>query len=221
MKILLAEDDKFLAQGLSLILRDNGYAVDLASTGPEADMALTVNEYDLLILDLGLPKMDGLEVMQKMRSRGRSTPILILTARDRLEDRVMGLDLGANDYITKPFELPELEARIRALLRKDLWSNKTEVTFSKLHFNTVTRVATIDGATLELTARELAVLECLLQRIGRLVSKDQLAASLSNWDEDLSFNALGITVHRLRKKLEQGGITVRAVRGLGYRLETL
>lgn len=221
MKILLAEDDKYLAQGLSMILRDNGYAVDLAMTGPEADVALSVSEYDLLILDLGLPKMDGLEVMQRMKNRGISTPILILTARDRLEDRVQGLDLGANDYITKPFELPELEARVRALLRKDLWANRTEVTFSRLHFNTVSRTATVNSIPLDFTARELAVLECLLQRVGRLVSKDQLAASLSNWDEDLSFNALGITIHRLRKKLEQHQITIRAIRGLGYRLETL
>lgn len=221
MKILLAEDDRFLAEGLSMILRDNGYAVDIAPTGPEADLALSVSEYDLLILDLGLPKMDGLEVMRRVRSRACSIPILILTARDRLEDRVAGLDLGANDYITKPFELPELEARVRALLRKDLWSNRTEVRFSKLEFNTVTRVARIDEQPLELSARELAVLECLLQRVGRLVNKDQLAASLSSWEEDLSHNALGITVHRLRKKLEQFGITVRAIRGLGYRLETI
>lgn len=220
MKILLAEDDKFLGEGLSMILRDNGYAVDLVMTGPEADLALSVAEYDLLILDLGLPKMDGLEVMRRARSRACAIPILILTARDGLEDRVAGLDLGANDYIGKPFELPELEARIRALLRKDLWSNRMEVSFSKLHFNTLTRVATIDGQPLELSARELSVLECLLQRLGRLVNKDQLAASMSSWDEDLSYNALGITIHRLRKKLEPFGITVRAVRGLGYRLET-
>lgn len=220
MKILLAEDDKFLAEGLSMILRDNGYAVDLALTGSEADIALSIAEYDLLILDLGLPKMDGLEVMRRVRSRACAIPILILTARDGLEDRVAGLDLGANDYISKPFELPELEARIRALLRKDLWSNRTEVSFSKLQFNTVSRVANIDGQPLELSARELSVLECLLQRVGRLVNKDQLAASMSSWEEELSYNALGITIHRLRKKLEPFGITVRAVRGLGYRLET-
>ncbi len=220
MKILLAEDDKLLAEGLSMILRDNGYMVDLASTGTDADYALTVSEYDLLILDLGLPKMDGLEVMRRMRSRGLSIPVLVLTARDSIEDRVAGLDCGANDYIGKPFEIPELEARIRALLRKDHWANRTEVSLGKLDFNTVSRVASVEGTPLELSARELALLECLLQRLGRLVNKEQLATLLSSWDEEITLNALGISVHRLRKKLEPHGITVRAIRGLGYRLET-
>lgn len=219
MRILLAEDDRFLADGLSLVLKDGGYAVDVAATGIDADSALTQVPYDLLILDLGLPKLDGMELLKRIRNRGQLLPVLILTARDRLEDRVTGLDLGANDYLTKPFQLPELEARIRALLRKDQWANRTEVTFGPLTFNTVTRTPTVDGASIEVSARELAILEIMIQRIGRIVSKDQITDLLSSWDTEITFNAIGIAVHRLRKKLEPYGITIKAIRGLGYRIE--
>lgn len=219
MRILLAEDDRFLADGLSLVLKDGGYAVDIAATGIDADSALTQVPYDLLILDLGLPKLDGMELLKRIRNRGQLLPVLILTARDRLEDRVTGLDLGANDYLTKPFQLPELEARIRALLRKEQWANRTEVTFGPLTFNTVTRTPTVDGASIEVSARELAILEIMIQRIGRIVSKDQITDLLSSWDTEITFNAIGIAVHRLRKKLEPYGITIKAIRGLGYRIE--
>lgn len=219
MRILLAEDDQFLADGLSMVLRDNGYAVDIAINGLAADAALSDGPYDLLILDLGLPKLDGLEILQRLRRRGQTFPVLVLTARDRLDDRVKGLDLGANDYITKPFELPELEARIRALLRKDQWANRTQITFGCLHFNTVSRVASISNNVLDLSARELAVLEIMLQRLGRIVSREQMTDLLSSWDAEVTSNAVGIAVHRLRKKLEQYGLTIRAVRRLGYRLE--
>lgn len=219
MRILIAEDDNSLADGLSMVLRHNGYAVDIASDGLEADAALFGDVYDLLILDLGLPEIDGLEVLKRLRGRRQPLPVLILTARDRTEDRVVGLDLGANDYIAKPFALPELEARIRALLRRDQWSNRTEVTFGPLSFQTVSREASVNGEVLDLSARELAVLEILLQRLGRTVNKDQITALLSSWDMEVSTNALVIAVHRLRKKLEEYGLTIRASRGLGYRLE--
>lgn len=219
MKILLAEDDRFLADGLSMVLKDSGYNVDLACNGVEADLAVNVNGYDLLILDLGLPRMDGIEVIKRVRGRGQSLPILVLTARDSLNERVLGLDVGANDYITKPFQVPELEARIRALLRKDVWGNRHEIVFEQLHYDTSTRIASVNGETLDLSAREVALLEILLQRLGRLVDKSKIAQSLSTWEEDLSHNAVGITIHRLRKKLEVHGITISAVRGLGYRLE--
>ncbi len=219
MRILLAEDDQFLADGLSMVLRGSGYIVDVAVTGPETDAAVAIHPYDLLILDLGLPKLDGMEVLKQIRNRGQLLPILILTARDGLEDRVNGLDYGANDYITKPFDLPELEARIRALLRKDHWSNRTDIVFGALTFNTVKRIASLSGAPLELTARELAVLEILLQRVDATVSKERITNLLSGWDDDVTYNAVGITVHRLRKKLEPAGITIRALRGLGYRIE--
>lgn len=219
MRILLAEDDNFLAEGLSMVLKDSGYIVDVAGNGLEADAALCEDIYDLLILDLGLPKLDGIEVLKRIRNRHQLLPVLILTARDSLEDRVSGLDLGANDYMTKPFQLPELEARIRALLRKDHWANRADVSCARLQFNTSTRVATGDGEVLELSARELALLEILLQRIGRTVSKEQIIALLSGWDEELTYNAIGISVHRLRKKLEQYGVTIKATRGLGYKIE--
>lgn len=219
MRILLAEDDQFLADGLSMVLRGNGYVVDVAVTGPDTDAAVAIHPYDLLILDLGLPKLDGMEVLKQIRNRGQLLPILILTARDGLEDRVNGLDFGANDYITKPFDLPELEARIRALLRKDHWSNRTDIVFGALTFNTVKRLAYLAGVPLELTARELAVLEILLQRIDSTVSKERITSLLSGWDDDVTYNAVGITVHRLRKKLEPANITIRALRGLGYRIE--
>lgn len=219
MRILLAEDDQFLANGLQLVLKDSGYAIDLAVNGADADSALLERTYDLLILDIGLPVLDGFEILRRVRGRGQSLPILVLTARDRIEDRVSGLDLGANDYLTKPFQLPELEARIRALLRKDHWDNRTEVTFASLRYNTATRVTSINGQSLDLSARELSLLEVLLQRLGRMLSKDQIADLLSVLGEELSNNAIGISIHRLRKKLEEHGITIRSIRGLGYRLE--
>lgn len=219
MRILIAEDDQLLADGLSMVLRDNGYAVDIAASGYEADAVLIDGPYDLLVLDLGLPKLDGIEVLKALRARGQTLPVLILTARDRLEDRVRGLDMGANDYLTKPFELPELEARIRALLRKDLWASRTQVAFGPLQFDTATRVAKVDGKEMVLSARELAVLEVMLQRLGRTVSRDQLTDMLSSWDSEVTGNAVVITVHRLRKKLEEFGLTIRSSRNLGYRLE--
>ncbi len=202
-----------------MVLRDSGYSVDVEPDGMNADSAVGMNSYDLLILDLGLPKLDGLDVLKRIRSRGQTIPILILTARDRLEDRVRGLDLGANDYITKPFELPELEARIRALIRKDSWANHTEISFGSLCFNTVSRMASINGVPLDLTAREVAVLEIFLQRVNATLPKERLTDLLSSWDEEVTNNAVGIVVHRLRKKLENSDVTIRALRGLGYRLE--
>lgn len=218
MRILLAEDDRFLADGLAIELRDSGYAVDVASSGTEADEAVGTHLYDLLILDLGLPKLDGLEVLKRLRRRGQTLPVLILTARDGLEDRVAGLDLGANDYITKPFDLPELKARIRALLRKDHWNNRTAVQYGALEFDTTARTARVSSKPLTLSARELAVLEILLQRLDSPVSKERLTDLLSSWDSEVTHNAVGITVHRLRKKLEPFGLSIKALRGLGYQL---
>ncbi|MBX9953116.1 MAG: response regulator [Candidatus Obscuribacterales bacterium] len=219
MKILLAEDDNFLADGLSMVLKDNGYAVDVEADGASVSMAVSTTAYDLLILDLGLPNLDGLDVLKQIRLKGETIPILILTARDALQDRVKGLDLGANDYLTKPFELPELEARIRALIRKDSWSNKIEINLGSLTFNTVDRVAYIDGKTVDLTARELAVLEILLQKVGTSMDKQRITSLISSWDQEVTENAVGIVIHRLRKKLEEANIAIITSRGLGYRLE--
>lgn len=219
MRILLVEDDQMLSNGVSLALTQNGYVVDHVRTGADADQALTNTQYDLLVLDLGLPEMDGLEVLTKLRQRGSSTPALILTARDSLEDRITGLDLGANDYMTKPFHLEELEARIRALLRKESWGNLTAIQYGEVSFDTVGRRLTVKGVPIELSAREIAVLELLLQRAGKVVNKNQLKEHLSSWEAEISFNAIEIIVHRLRKKLEGSGCTVRTIRGLGYILE--
>ena len=219
MRILLVEDDQMLSNGVSLALTQNGYVVDHVRTGADADTALSKTEYDLLVLDLGLPEMDGLEVLTRLRQRGSSTPVLILTARDSLEDRITGLDLGANDYMTKPFHLEELEARIRALLRKETWGNLTEIKYGNVCFDTVGRRLSVKAVPVELSAREIAVLEVLLQRAGKVVNKNQLREHLSSWEAEISFNAIEIIVHRLRKKMEGSGCTIRTIRGLGYILE--
>lgn len=219
MRILLAEDDPYLSDAISLALRQGGYAVDKVNGGTDADHAAKTCNYDLVILDLGLPGMDGLDVLKKIRERGQAVPILILTARDSLQDRVKGLDLGANDYLTKPFDLLELEARIRALIRKDQWGNRTVVKHGSLEFDTVARQLSINGELVELSARELATLEILLQRVGKIVTKSQLAEHLSNWEMEVTNNAIEIIIHRLRKKLEKSDLSLRTMRGLGYLVE--
>ena len=218
MRILIAEDDPIIADGLCRTLRASGYAVDRAANGLDADTALVANTYDLLILDLGLPKLPGLEVLKRLRARSSPVPVLILTAMDGTEDRVRGLDLGADDYMVKPFELPELEARVRALTRRS--SGATPMMYhGPLRYDQVGRVALMNGVPLDLSARELGLLEVLISRAGRLVSKDQLVDQLCGWGEEVSHNAIEVYVHRLRKKLEPGGVRIATVRGLGYCLE--
>ncbi len=219
MRILLVEDDQMLSNGVSMALSQNGYMVDHVRTGSDADHALTITPYDLVILDLGLPEIDGLEVLTRLRKRGQSTPVVILTARDAIQDRIAGLDLGANDYLTKPFHLAELEARIRAILRKDTWGNLTEIKYGGVVFDTVGRRLTVNGEVVELSAREVAVLELLLQKAGKVVNKNQITEHLSTWEASISFNAIEIIIHRVRKKLEGSGCTIRTIRGLGYILE--
>ncbi|WP_371324233.1 response regulator transcription factor [Dechloromonas sp. ZY10] len=218
MRILLAEDDPIIADGLARSLRQGGYAVDWAANGLDADTALITSSYDLLILDLGLPKLPGLEVLKRLRGRNSQLPVLILTALDGTGDRVRGLDLGADDYMVKPFELAELEARVRALTRRSAGTVPT-IVCGALTYDQVGRVAQIHGQALELSAREVGLLEVLLMRMGRLVSKDQLVEHLCGWGEEVSHNAIEVYVHRLRKKLEAGGVKIATVRGLGYCLE--
>ena len=220
MRVLIAEDDPILADGLLHSLRGQGYTADRVADGAAADAALATGSFDVVILDLGMPRMDGLEVLRRLRARKSPVPVLILTARDEIEDRVRGLDLGADDYLTKPFELAELEARLRALARRVGHGSQPLVEHGRLTFDTVARVAKVDGELLELSARELALLELLLARTGRTVSKEQIVDHLCRWGEEVSENAIEVYMHRLRRKLEPGGVRISTLRGLGYCLAT-
>ena len=219
MRILIVEDDPVLADGLLKSLRGADFAVDTAHDGEQADSILAVENYDLVILDLGLPRIDGFEVLKRLRRRGGTAPVLILTARDALADRVKGLDLGADDYLSKPFELPELEARVRALIRRGQAGGSSVLTHGPLTLDLSGRRATLDGVPIELSARELGVLEILMLRSGRVVNKEQFAEQLYGHDEEVGANAIEVYVHRLRKKLEPAGVVIRTIRGLGYLLE--
>jgi two-component system OmpR family response regulator len=219
MRILIAEDDSILANGLTHALRASGYAVDHVGDGAGADAALAAQSFDLLILDLGLPKMPGLEVLRRLRARHGRVPVLILTAQDGIEDRVKGLDLGADDYLTKPFELVELEARVRALVRRASNGGQPLVECGGLVYDPQARAASAGGERLDLTARELRLLEIFATRAGRLVNKTQIVDHLCEWGEEVSENAVEVYVHRLRKKLEPARVRITTVRGLGYCLE--
>lgn len=219
MRLLIVEDDLILSDGLCHSLKQAGYAVDNAANGQDADHMLAYQQYDLVILDLGLPKLSGFDVLQRLRQRGGQAPVLILTARDGVEDRVKGLDLGADDYLIKPFDLAELEARIRALIRRGQSGGSAQLRVGTLVLDTAGRRATIDDQALDLSARELAVMEIFMLKVGRVVSKEQIMEHLCNWEEDIGDNAIEVYIHRLRKKLKDCDIQIRTIRGLGYLLE--
>nr|MBP7443169.1 response regulator transcription factor [Thauera sp.] len=193
-------------------------AVDHVADGMEADTALASQVFDLLILDLGLPRMNGIDVLKRLRARKSAQPVLILTAQDGVDDRVRGLDAGADDYLTKPFALPELEARVRALTRRGTGQPRC-IEIGQLSYDQADRVVKIGGQLVDLSAREIGLLEIFLLRVGRLVSKDQLVDHLCGWGEEVSSNAIEVYVHRLRKKLEDSGVRIVTVRGLGYCME--
>ena len=219
MHILVAEDHPSVAEAVVRSLRKSGYAVDQVQDGEEAEAALEANNFDLLILDIGLPKRSGLEVLKRLRSRKSAMPVLILTALDSVKDLVAGLDAGADDYLAKPFEFEVLEARVRALMRRGMAGGSTLIRHGPLTYDESGRMASLNGEPIELSARELGLLEILLRRAGRLVSKDQLVSHLCEWGEEVSGNAIEVYVHRLRRKLEPDGVRIVTVRGLGYRLE--
>jgi len=221
MRILLVEDDPSIAEGIRTSLRQGGHAVDHVADGGQADAALRDHGYDLLVLDLGLPGLDGSEVLQRLRRRGKGVPVLVVTARDGLAERIRVLDLGADDYLVKPFALSEFEARVRALLRRVSSQGKPELQLGRLRLDLPGHRAWVDRRPLELTAREFGLLEALALRADRVTSRAQLIEALCDWDQELTDNGLDIAIHRLRRKLDGSGTGVRTIRGLGYLLEEL
>lgn len=217
MRVLLVEDHPDLARWLAGWLEQVGFVVESIDRGDDADLALTTNRYDLVILDLSLPELDGLDVLGRLRDRGDNTPVLVLTARGSKDDRVKGLNLGADDYVSKPFELDELEARVKALLRRSNAQTPRQ-RIGRLVLDTRNREVMLDGRPLMLTPRELAVLEALAARLGRPVSRETVFNRVFEFDSDARIESIEIYVHRLRKKIEGSGATITTLRGLGYAL---
>lgn len=219
MRILLVEDHVQLSQSIAQALKAAGLTVDVLHDGVAADLALASEDYAMAILDVGLPRLDGFEVLARLRDRGRNLPVLMLTARSDVKDRVHGLNLGADDYLAKPFELTELEARVKALLRRTLLGGERQQRCGALVYDLEARRFSIGEVPLVLTSREQSVLEALIARPGRVMSKEQLAAQVFGLDEDASAEAIEIYIHRLRKKLDGQGVAIVTFRGLGYLLE--
>ncbi|AVG18343.1 MULTISPECIES: response regulator [Chromobacteriaceae] len=218
MRILLVEDNLALAESLLKALTQAGFAVDAMHDGQDADHVLHTQDYALVILDLALPRLDGWEVLRRLRARRKSVPVLILTAHGSVEDRVRGLDMGADDYLSKPFDLVELEARVRALIRRSHGHDHNLLMVGGLSYDGGSRVFTLAGQALKLTPREHAVLELLMLQGGKAISKDALSERIFGLDESGSAEAMEIYVHRLRKKLAHGDVGIVTLRGLGYLL---
>ncbi len=214
MRVLLVEDDSMIAQGLETALRQEGYAVDWMRDGRSAAAALGTTGFDLVLLDLGLPERDGLEVLRELRRRGDATPVIILTARDDIRDRVRGLDAGADDYIVKPFDLDEVSARMRSVLRRVAGRGDPCIEHRGIRLDPVTHAVEHQGTAVPLSAHEYAVLEALLQRPGAVLSRAQLEDRLYGWSEPVESNAVEVYVHALRRKL--GADAIRTLRGVGY-----
>ncbi|MEJ8838027.1 response regulator transcription factor [Ramlibacter sp. AN1133] len=214
MRVLLVEDDTMIGQAVLDVLRSEHYAVDWVRDGAAADSALLAERYDLVLLDLGLPRADGLQVLRSLRARRDAVPVLVATARDAIGDRVAGLDAGADDYIVKPYDTDELLARVRALLRRSAGRGEPLISHKGLELNPATREARFNEQPLNLSPREWALVEPMLQRPGVVFSRAQLEQKLYGWKDEISSNAVEVYVHGLRKKL--GADFIRTVRGLGY-----
>ncbi|MDL2355296.1 MAG: response regulator transcription factor [Pseudomonadota bacterium] len=218
MHVLLVEDDALLADGLSRILAGHGMQVEVLGNGSVADQVLQRSEAAVAVLDIGLPGIDGFEVVRRLRARGSAMPVLLLTARDAVEDRVRGLETGADDYLVKPFATAELVARIRALARRNA-APAGMLSLGRLSMDSGAKRARIGERVVELSVREWAVLEHLLLHGGRVVSKQQIIEAILPWGDDLTLNAVEVYVSRLRLKIADAGIAIRTIRGFGYMLE--
>lgn len=216
LRILVVEDDPLLAESLVRALQQQGYGVGHARRGHDADVLLRGHRFDLLLLDIGLPDVDGFEVLRRLRARLDETPVLVVTAREAVDERVHGLDLGADDYLTKPFSLSELEARVRALLRRAKPALAARIVVGGLSVESAAKRARIDGKAVELTVREWALLELFLSRPGHALSKATIALTISDSAAAIATNTVEVYVSRLRAKLEPAGIVIRTVRGFGY-----
>lgn len=219
MRLLLIEDDAMIRDGVCKGLRQDGFSVDWVGDGQAGELALSNGVYDLLLLDLGLPRKDGISVLKSLRSRGNTLPILILTARDAVADRVAGLNAGADDYLVKPFDLEELVARINALLRRQAGRAEAVVTYDALQLNPTTHEVTLHGKPVELSAREFSLLQTFLDRPGAVLSVSQLEEKIYGWDEEVGSNTVEVYIHALRKKL--GANFIKNVRGVGYMIPRL
>jgi DNA-binding response OmpR family regulator len=214
MRVLLVEDDGMIAQGLQTALRQGGFAVDWMRDGRSGAAALKSSTFDVVLLDLGLPHRDGVDVLRELRKRGDSTPVIVLTARDEIQHRIAGLDAGADDYIVKPFDLDEVMARVRSVLRRAAGRGDPHIQHGEVRLDPVSRTVERRGVPIALSAHEFAVLEALLQRPGAVLSRAQLEDRLYGWDEQIGSNAVEVYIHGLRRKL--GSDAIRTLRGVGY-----
>lgn len=216
MRLLLIEDDVMIGRAVRLGLVRAGFTVDWVTDGRNGQAAATDGIYDLVVLDLGLPRIDGLSLLRELRSRRDTVPVLIISARDAVPDRIAGLNAGADDYLLKPFDLDELVARVRALLRRHVKAASSEMKVGALSLDPVLRVAALEGQALSLTAKEFALLEALLRRPGAVLSRERLEESIYGWGEEVGSNAVEVHLHNLRRKL--GSHVIKNIRGVGYRI---